>query len=83
MNASLILVVSVVVYLLFYFFVIRKYKIYTLPITKIIIISVSGIAIGYLVSELQIMYTSHLLGLLILFAVGLVYYSVKLVRESK
>ncbi len=83
MNVPLILGGSLIVYLLFLFFVIRKYKIYRSPITKIIVISVSGIAIGFLVSELRVMYTPHLFILLLLFAGNLIYYIVKLVKESR
>ncbi len=83
MDANLILIAILVIYLFFYLYFVKKLKIYKFVVTQIIIISVSSLAIGYLISEIRFHFAIHLLILLLLFTTGLIIYGIKLVKNFK
>ncbi len=80
MNTILFFGLTLLAYLVCYIYLVRKYKIYKLAITKVIAVSISSLAIGYIASELSHQFSIHMVILLLLFISSLVIYSIKLVK---
>jgi len=83
MDTILILVITFAVYLVFYLYFVKKNKIYKSILTQVVVVSISSLGIGYLISEIRTHFTFHLLILILLFTSSLIFYSVKLVKNHK
>ncbi len=83
MDTILILAITFAVYLIFYLYFVKKNKIYKSILAQVIVVSISSLGIGYLISEIRTYFSFHLLILIMLFTSGLIFYSVKLVKNHK
>lgn len=81
MNPIPIYIITAIIYIVFYILLVKKYEIYKSIITKIVMVSLSSLAVGYLGSELINQFTIHILILILLFTTSLIIYTIKLLRS--
>ena len=81
MEQFYFLLVILAIYILYYVILVRKYRTYEKISTRVVVIAVSSMASGYLLSELRQAWSIHLLILLVLFVFGIFFYTWKLYRQ--
>lgn len=81
MEDLYIILATIIIYGLYFVIMVRRYRVYSQISTKVVVIFVSSLSIGYLLSELQHVWSIHLMILLVLFVFGLFFYTWKLYRQ--